>query len=123
MLKSKVYSIPLYVGKLIVIITDSPDDVVRKFIPSFDNDDLYACTCMKKYKTYIGHYVIFNPNDKVSSITHGVIAHECFHATNNVAEYVNLSKESSSDEATAYLIQWMVNKVYECFKKWGVKVA
>jgi len=44
---------------------------------------------------------------------HGVIAHEIYHLTNRVMEYIGCQHSHKySEEAYAYLLQWITNWVY-----------
>lgn len=57
-----------------------------------------------------GHIVIRFKDKKPST---GVLVHECFHATVAVMEYVGVKMADESDEAWAYLLQEITNKVLE----------
>jgi hypothetical protein len=43
----------------------------------------------------------------------GVIAHECFHATCAALRATGLSLSTKSEEAYAYYLDWLVDKVYK----------
>lgn len=45
----------------------------------------------------------------------GVVAHEAFHATVNILNDYGLTLSKDSEEAYAYLQQWMVNRILKEF--------
>lgn len=50
----------------------------------------------------------------VDDIPHGIISHELFHATTFIMDRVGIKFElMTSDEAYAYLLNYLVDKVYE----------
>jgi len=52
--------------------------------------------------------LFFTPNE-----THGVIAHEIYHLTNGIMEYVGcVPQKGYSEEAYAYLDEWITDWVY-----------
>jgi hypothetical protein len=118
--KSKSFIIPLYGTKFVVSVAPNTGILKKKVSPSIDIENFNALTTYGSYKGFMAHLVSFNLFDKQFPMTHGLIAHECLHATNNVSKVVDLPTEQNDDEPTAYLTQWMVDRVYQCFKEWGV---
>ncbi len=49
--------------------------------------------------------------------TYGVIAHECFHVTHEILDRIGHDADHSNSEPQAYLLGWVVNKVYEVLAK------
>lgn len=47
---------------------------------------------------------------------HGLIAHEIFHAIDHVFDNIGIKLSDESDEAYAYAIQYLTNKIYELIK-------
>lgn len=47
----------------------------------------------------------------------GSIAHEAFHATYNILDYVGMGLSHSSEEGYCYLLDWIVVKIYEELEK------
>lgn len=50
------------------------------------------------------------PNDP---FTKSVLAHEVFHATEYLMEYIGISHDGSSSEAWAYYIGWLTEEIYK----------
>lgn len=50
------------------------------------------------------------------SLSNSLIAHECFHATRYILEYVGITLEESSEEAFAYLLGYLVEEVDKLVK-------
>jgi len=48
--------------------------------------------------------------------SHGVIAHEAFHAVQFLMERIKITLNYESCEAFAYLLEYLVNKIYEVKK-------
>lgn len=49
-------------------------------------------------------------------ITQGVIAHECFHATAYILDYVGINLAGESEEAYSYLLGYLVEEVNKLIK-------
>lgn len=114
MFKIKLTQIPLYRGLLAVIITD---DVVRlkKSIPEYDRDDIYASTYLVDIKGNRAIAVILNPTS-TSNITIGVIAHEAYHAASFILDFAGHGSDFN-DEPTAYLTEWCADRITDIFPK------
>ena len=52
-------------------------------------------------------------NSQKSAMWHGVLAHEIFHASEFVLERIGMRLTLDSDEAYAYLIGYLTEKIYE----------
>ena len=57
----KVKEIPLYNGFLVVILTNSKDKL-KKHLPNFDKDEIYAHAILAGCKGNWGAYILFNFN-------------------------------------------------------------
>ncbi|MGL5523753.1 MAG: hypothetical protein ACRDCY_07900 [Aeromonas veronii] len=51
-----------------------------------------------------------------SSITRGIVAHECLHAAWNVLHIIGSSATKDNHEHLAYLMEWMIERVFEVKK-------
>ena len=120
--RSKAFEVPLYGSKFVVSVAPNINILKEKVSTDIDIGDskLHGACTLGSYKGYAAQMVSFNLFRDDSPITHGDISHECLHATNNISKWVNLPKDQSEDEPTAYLIKWMVNTVYKCLNEWGV---
>ena len=57
-------------------------------------------------------FIAFNKN----KISHGTIAHECFHATVRVLQRKGIMYSEETEEAYAYMLDFLVGKVTEILK-------
>lgn len=75
--------------------------------------------------TVFGRTVMFKGNQTLIRLrgntpgerTHGVIAHEAFHATAYIMNRIGMKfKIGVSDEAYTYLMEYIINEIYKNFK-------
>ena len=66
--------IPLYMGYFVMIITNSRKKVL-KYLPDFQDKNVFAHTWLGNYKDRQAFFMILNFDHK-KSISHGVITHE-----------------------------------------------
>jgi len=79
-----------------------------------DDCDYHAVCC------YNGrHFAIFL---KPEALVHEIIAHEVFHMTHRICDFVGGNFDSSHHEHTALLCGHLSNWVYETLDKWKLKV-
>ena len=83
----------------------------------------YAHTYHVNHKDSEGYLIAFNINHTHKKITHGTISHEIFHAASCLLRKRGMKLSSSSEEAYAYLIDWMTDKVYDIIKKNKIDVV
>lgn len=57
------------------------------------------------------HYIIL-PDD----VTPGLLSHEIFHLSNDILKYVGVKADYDNDEAQAYLIDYLMDKVWKKLK-------
>ena len=113
----KTFNVPLYGGKVHIVFTsdDDPYNASKKFF-NCDNEDLKGCkaaTLTNQAYNNVYHVVL-------SSIaTDGSIAHECLHVVNLIFEHAGITPDLRNDEPAAYLIGWLVDRVYECYDKFN----
>lgn len=110
--------------KKVLVIVNQPNDATKKTLLKYY--DLEAIEESKILKTYSGKAVQFNncnllvrfndlyPNDPHSL---GVIAHECFHLTEFLFDFVGIKYDiDTSGEAFAYQIDHYCRKILENLK-------
>ncbi len=114
-MKIKAINIPLYRGKLVIIITDSAKQV-KKHIPEFDDAYLYAHSYWAKFKKSQGYYIILNFKNPYRKIHHGTIAHEAVHTAHFIMKDRGIIDSFENDEAKAYLVEWITDQVYKVIK-------
>lgn len=118
--------IPIYRGYFGVVITFGKDNIKNYFSFERDGDIEFAHTflCGKKIKNmeWTAYVCVFNSKNTHSNITHGTIAHECLHACSMLLDRRGMMHNGETEEAYAYLIDWMVDWVYKLFKKHKIKI-
>lgn len=116
MYREKILDIPIYdVCKVVMIDTDSEKALLKKYDLDFSEKGIYAACWRYFYTDKAGDkckaiFFIFNSNHKLP-ITHGIVAHEAFHASNYVLKQIGAKPTFKNDEPQAYLIEWFVNTV------------
>lgn len=119
--KSMVWDLPLYPGKLQVIITSSRDliqDTCVKDILMEKQEDVYAhYVCGVDSEDRIQHsIVLLSDLVKDKQQVHGLVAHESLHAVIEICDYVDIDIKVDNPEPVTYLLAWVVNRVYEVIK-------
>jgi len=120
-MKIKSLNIPLYRGKFIVVITKSPAKI-KKYIPDFDDENIYAHSYYANYKKKQGFYIILNFKSQFGKVNHGTIAHEAVHTAHFIMKSRGIIEGFDNDEAEAYLVEWITDQVYKFIKKIKYKV-
>ncbi len=115
----KATRVPLYLGMLVVVISDEKDKCIeltneRMFL---DYKEIFATAAYGTYKGSQGFFVFLNPNNTRSKVTRGVVAHEAVHAANFILEDRGVIADFVNDEPQAYLMGWIVDQIYKTFDK------
>jgi hypothetical protein len=116
-IKRKIH-IPIYGGWIVVVITDA-DDITETAKKHFNcEDDLknYGAVVLNKDTTTKSrtYPIIFSASENhVPIMSPGIIAHESFHLINHLYKEIGIFHDQSNDEATCYLLSWIVNKITE----------
>ena len=121
MFKIKTKYLELYRARFILVITDSNDEL-KKYIPSSDCNTIYAHSWNYSYKRKDAYYIILNPINQYRKITHGVIAHEAIHCVHMLFENRGFNPTFENDEHITYLVEWIVDFVYNQLDKLKIKV-
>ena len=122
-LTKKIINIPIYEGKLIFVLSNSRELLRKKLNLHIPEDDgLYAWAFDGYYKTENAHFIVLNPDFPYKQITHGVIAHECLHVANYIANYKGIKLDPNNDEPMTYLIGWITDQIYKFLKINKVKI-
>lgn len=117
----KTINIPMYKGKLGLLITDSPK-MVRSVTNYQDFNDTHVVA-----NTIFGHtvenkeklwcvWVCLNPNN--NTLKAGYVAHEAVHVANMVFEKLDINYDKQNDEHHAYFVEWIVGKLWKEVKKY-----
>lgn len=112
----KEINLPLYPGVFVIILSDETEKV-NKLFPKFKSDILYAHTMYTEWKGKKGFIVLLNMWNEEEIVTPGTIAHEALHATNFICDSVGILEDYNNDEAQAYLLGWLVDKIDEFIKR------
>ena len=119
----KKYKMDVYPRTLYVAINES-DESILKFLNGNDGDTI--CPMEESSNAYEmsvsdgtdgGALVRFRD---LSKVTQGIVAHESFHAAMSFCDYLGINFDmKENNEHVAYIIQWIVNKVFET--KWSME--
>jgi hypothetical protein len=113
--------IPLYRGKLVIVLTNSVSEV-KKINPTYSHDFVYASTFFGNWKGMQGFFVIFNFDHKNYAVYNGTITHEALHCANFIGEARGIVNDGVNDEPFAYLAEWITDEIYKFINKYNVKV-
>lgn len=113
-LHKKAINIPLYTGKLVLIISNDIEKVQNKYDILLFADFIYAHATKVNENGKTGYAIILN-FDYTISLTHGDIAHEALHIAIDIAEHHNV--ETDAQEPMAYIVGWVVDEVYKFIEK------
>lgn len=123
------FEIPIYRGKLVVLISDKLHEV-KKYLPNFKESfpegnvkTIYAHSIVDNFRDREGYYIVLNFKNKYRKIKHGTITHECVHIANMLLSGRGVVADFNNDEAHAYLSEWICDRVYKVFKRNGLKAV
>lgn len=116
-LKRKIH-IPIYGGWIIILITDANDitEAAKKHFGCTDDLGEYSAVVLKfnkKDKCRSWPMVFSASKEHSPGMTPGTIAHESFHLINHLYKAIGIFHDRDNDEATAYLLSWIVNRITE----------
>ena len=115
MIKKKI-EIPIYLGYLVIIVTDDFKKIIKKYniaSSSDPNDHDYSAITFRLYKKRISNYYCVL-RKKASP---GAIAHEAKHIVNKIFQDRGINLDIVNDENETYLLGWIVNQIYKILKK------
>ena len=105
-MKIKTIPIPIYGGKLTIILDNDLKYVEKKYkTTSLENFGAVTLTNKSKYRHYV---VAFTDKDHLSNI-----AHEVVHIKNNIYLDCAMQADRHNDEPEAYLVGWLFEKIFE----------
>jgi len=109
-MKKKTFEIPIYQGKLTVILDKDLKYVEKKYktIP-LDNFGAVTLRNEAKYRHYV---VAFTDKDHLSNI-----AHEIVHLKNYIFKTIGAQLDFDNDEAEAYLTGYLFDVIYDFMHK------
>lgn len=115
----KEHEIPLYRGKLVVILSNDASKV-KKLLPHSNYVNIYAHSITCNWKGSLGYVAIINLNNEYRGMKHGCIAHEAVHLAHFILGDRGHKSDFDNDEAEAYLTEWITDRIYDLIKKKGL---
>lgn len=119
--------IPIYNGVIYFSYNNKIKDIVESIIEAGDTDEmlLKILETPAEYEvskfggltiTYDSLVIISVAEQKTLVSYHNTVAHEVLHAVSHFMKYKGLKFTSSSEEAYAYLVGYLTEKIYELGK-------
>lgn len=118
----KELEVPLYRGKLVIILTNDRDLLLKK-VPTFSSNALYAHRYVADWKGFVGYIIILNFHNKFRGITNGTIAHEALHAAGAILHERGVDASFVNDEPITYLVDWITDEIHKEVNRRGFKVS
>ncbi len=112
--------VPIYGTKLEFVVSDSitkarnKPDRVKRYRSKYEEGEFYGL--LSRFGNYMGLFIASD------AVTHDGIAHEVFHLTHRIAEFVEVKFDPDHHEALAYLNQELTRTIYDDLKKWKIKI-
>lgn len=106
---TKTIKIPIYFGKLNIILTKDFKDVNKKFNKNIENNKVAAVTFAEVDKD--NYFIV------IKDIEWSVIAHEAVHIVNYIFLGTGVLLDRQNDESQAYLTGWVVHEVEKFLKE------
>jgi hypothetical protein len=109
--------IPIYFGRLDVVVSKNFNAALKKFKEQFDPKfnanqyDAFVFKIMSK-KGYSRYVVFVKPNSSPK-----VIAHESVHIVNLIFDDTKIQIDIHNDEPQAYLTGWVTGEIYKALKR------
>lgn len=105
--------VPIYPGKLVVVLSDDFDIVMDKYKLSRDGsfNTCYGLAC-----NITGGYLVILTEHP----SHNTIAHEALHITHMILDHVGVKADYSNDEADCYLLGWVIGEIYKGIEKYKI---
>lgn len=104
------FKIPLYFGWLQIAVTEDFKDAEKRLGLNCEvSVDLYDAYSVRSDTAYV---IVIKPNMKPS-----IIAHEALHIVNMLFQDRGIKLCTDNDEPSAYMLSWVVEKVYSALEK------
>lgn len=116
----KIRTIPIYGSYFQTAIVHSMENAWNKRrqrkIPGILPPGEDSAACCSWYRSRI--VILFDR----SNVTHEIIAHEIFHATHRILDWVGIEVTKKHHESAAHLNGHLNKLVYQDMKRWKIKV-
>jgi hypothetical protein len=111
--KEKIINTHLYPAKIYFIKTNDEEKILKKHNLTFENHSIYAHTLSQivelKHCNQRRYYLILDTASTLK-IDHSTLAHECFHLSNMIFDFIGMIPSFEHDEPQAYLIQYLMKE-------------
>jgi len=104
--------VPIYGGMLVIMITNDMKRI-KKYLPEFNPNELFAHACFDNFRGMQGFFVILNPSNMNGVISPGVVAHEATHISSYIAKERGFVADFDNDEPIAYLVQYVADRAWD----------
>ncbi len=120
MYREKFHYVGLYKMNFMVIDSDDPDKIERKYEIDIESDTWYASTHLYKIGNGKGAqkcvFIVLNSNAPYKSRLPASMAHECVHAAHFILRNSGVRSDFYNDEPVTYLVEYLYNIVYKFMK-------
>jgi|SRR6478736_86959 len=107
--KNKTIEIPIYCGKLTMLLVDSLKYIEEEYkTPPLDD---YGAVTLKDETSYRHYVTAFTDKEHLSNI-----AHEIVHVKNYIYSDCAMELDVINDEPEAYLTGWLFEQIYNLLK-------
>lgn len=115
-MKKYTKKIPIYFGRLHVIVADNLTDAWTKYGRPLDNEkeSFEACTDCFIRGGILNVQIFIKPNASVKTVVH-----ECAYAVNMIFEHTGVELSTSNDEPFCYMLGWVVEQVEDSLNKYN----
>lgn len=121
-LHKKVVEIPIYRGKLVILLGNDVEKLTSVLSEWDKDEEPYAHAWRLGYKGWKSACVVLNFHHSKSKINHGIVAHEAMHATHFIAQDSDIDFDFDNPEPITYLLEWVTNEIHKFIHQKGFKV-
>lgn len=108
-MRKKIIKIPIYIGQLVIIQYDNPEDLINEYRLSNLVNKFDAITFRDhKLSGYTRYVAAFGKN-----CTPSIITHESFHVVSMIFYDRDIEYDNENDEPAAYLIGWISRQIFD----------
>lgn len=98
--------VPIFTGNIKIVSE-------KEWLKVFPNDEIHPLD--NGYCSTANGELYIWMNEKTKTV--GTLAHECLHAVNRILDSKGMTATISDDETQAYLLAWLVDKLYPIYFK------
>lgn len=113
-MKTKIIPIPIYFGKLVLVVVTDWNEFDKKYNTNIAAEDYIGVAVNKKGSST---YVI-----GLKEFEFEFIAHEAVHIVNYIYRNCGIHLDVKNDEPQAYLTGWVVSEVVKFLKEQKIKI-